>query len=123
MTNAAKVAVFRSLFRGPKNIFPRRRENAKKGKSGYSPACVNEWEYGMCKKKGPDAGRRATCGECPNQAFVRVTDEEIAKHLRGYRAIGYARDEAPLGLQEITEEEAVVEYDKDVLRKLEEQEP
>jgi hypothetical protein len=55
MTNAAKVAVFRSLFRGRKDVFPRRWENAKTGKSAYSPACVNEWDYGLCeKKKGPE---------------------------------------------------------------------
>ena len=41
---------------------------------------------------------------------------------RGYRAIGYARDEAPLGLRE-NNDEAVVEYDEGVLRDLEEQEP
>lgn len=44
------------------------------------------------------------------------------KRLRGYRAIGYARDEAPFGLRE-AEDEAVVEYDEDVLRDLEEREP
>ena len=88
-TNAAKVALFRSLFRGREDVFPRRWENAKKGKSGYSPACDNEWEYGLCeKKKGPGAGRRATCGECPNQAFIAVSDEEVAKHLRGDQVMG-----------------------------------
>jgi len=37
--------------------------------------------------------------------------------LRGYRAIGYARREAPLGYAEPAGE-VVVEYDKDVLREL-----
>jgi hypothetical protein len=61
----AKLAVFRSLFRGREDVFPRRWENLRSGKSGYSPACANEWEYGLCaKRKGPGAGRRATCGEC-----------------------------------------------------------
>jgi hypothetical protein len=44
------------------------------------------------------------------------------KRLRGYRAIGYARGEAALGLREALDE-AVVEYDEDVLRDLEEKEP
>jgi superfamily II DNA or RNA helicase len=89
MTNAAKVALFRSLFRGRDDVFPRRWENARTGRSGYSPACDNEWEYGLCeKKKGPATGRRATCGECPNQAFIAVSDEEIAKHLRGDQVMG-----------------------------------
>jgi superfamily II DNA or RNA helicase len=88
-TNATKVALFRSLFRGRDDVFPRRWENEKKGKSGYSPACDNEWDWGLCeKKKGPGAGRRATCGECHNQAFIPVSDEEVAKHLRGDQVMG-----------------------------------
>ncbi len=88
-TNAAKVGLFRSLFRGRDDVFPRRWENEKKGKSGYSPACDNEWEWGLCeKKKSPGAGKRATCGECSNQAFIAVSDEEVAKHLRGDQVMG-----------------------------------
>jgi hypothetical protein len=83
-SNSEKVALFRSLFRGREDVFPRRGGNPKSGKSGYSPACLNEWEYGLCEKKRPrPEGRRVTCGECPNQSFLPVTDEEIAKHLRG----------------------------------------
>jgi hypothetical protein len=33
------------------------------------------------------------------------------RRLRGYRAIGYARDEAPLGFAE-TRDEVVVEYER-----------
>ena len=83
-TMEAQVALFRSLFRGREDVFPRRWENAKKRKFGYSPACDNEWVYDLCeKKKGLNAGRRATCGECRNQAFISVSDERVAKHLRG----------------------------------------
>lgn len=39
------------------------------------------------------------------------------KRLRGYRAIGYARGEAPLGYAEPTDE-TTVEYDEDVLAEL-----
>lgn len=39
------------------------------------------------------------------------------KRLRGYRAIGYARGEAPLGYAE-PKEDLVIEYDLDVLRAL-----
>ena len=37
-----KVALFRSLFRGREDIYPLRWES-KAGRSGYSPACANEW--------------------------------------------------------------------------------
>jgi len=88
-TNAAKVALFRSLFRGREDVFPRRWENVKKGKSGYAPACDNEWAHGLCeKKRSLGAGRRATCGECSNQAFIAVSNKEIAKHLRGDHVMG-----------------------------------
>lgn len=87
--NAEKIVLFRSLFRGREDVFPRRWENSKSGKSGYSPACANEWEYGLCeKKKRPGRGRRVTCGECPNQAFLPVTDDAIAKHLQGENIMG-----------------------------------
>jgi len=39
------------------------------------------------------------------------------KRLRGYRAIGYARGEAPLGYAE-PRDERIVEYDDDILRAL-----
>ena len=43
----------------------------------------------MCeKKKGPGGGKRATCGECPNRAFIPVSAEELAKHLRGDQVMG-----------------------------------
>jgi hypothetical protein len=39
---ADKVALFGSLFRGRQDVYPRRWENARTGKSGYSPHCANE---------------------------------------------------------------------------------
>ena len=46
----AKIAAFRSLFRGRDDIYPRRFETRKTGKSGYAPACANEWVRGICEK-------------------------------------------------------------------------
>jgi superfamily II DNA or RNA helicase len=51
--------------------------NAKTGRSGYAPACANEWVKGICGKP------QVKCGECPNQAFIPVSDEVIERHLRG----------------------------------------
>ena len=45
-----KIALFRSLFRGREDAFARRWQSAKTGKSGYSPACGNEWQPGVCPK-------------------------------------------------------------------------
>lgn len=46
------------------------------------------------------------------------------KRLRGYRAIGYARGDAPLGYAEPNDEpndERVVEYDENVLAALDQE--
>ena len=40
------------------------------------------------------------------------------RRLRGYRAIGYARSEAPLGFGATTGDETIVEYDEEALRAL-----
>ena len=74
---AQKIALFRRLFAGRADVFPVRWENRKTAKSGYAPACANEWVKGICGKP------QVKCGECPHQAFIPVTDDVIEKHLRG----------------------------------------
>lgn len=74
---AAKIALFRSLFRGRSEIYPRRFESLKTGRSGYAPACGNEWVRGICEKP------RIKCSDCPNQCFLPVTDEVVRWHLSG----------------------------------------
>jgi superfamily II DNA or RNA helicase len=81
-TPAEKVALFRSLFRGRTDVFPRRWENAKTGRKGYAPACSNEWVRGVCEKP------RVKCGECPHQAFIEVGDRELLDHLQGRHVMG-----------------------------------
>lgn len=82
MSPADKVRLFRSLFRGREDVYPRLWENAKTGKKGYAPVCRNEWRPGICEKP------RIKCGECPHRAFVPVTDETIVGHLQGHHTIG-----------------------------------
>jgi superfamily II DNA or RNA helicase len=67
----------------------------------------------------------------PRKTEVRIFDyvdrsvpmllKMFENRLRGYRAIGYARDEAPLGFAP-PREEPTVEYDEEVLRQLDEYE-
>lgn len=84
-SSAAKVALFRSLFRGREDVYPRRWENPKTGKAGYAPACRNEWVRGVCGKP------QVKCGECPNQAFIPVGVDAIHSHLAG-KASGTSAD-------------------------------
>src|SRR5436190_1290334 len=72
-----KIALFRALFRGREDVYPRRFESRKTGKSGSAPACANEWVRGICEKP------RVKCAECPNRRFLSVTDEVIRWHLTG----------------------------------------
>src|SRR5438105_7768304 len=73
----AKIKLFRSLFRGGEDVYPRRFENRKTGKSGYAPACGNEWVRGVCEKP------RIKCVDCPNRRFFPVSDEVMSWHLSG----------------------------------------
>jgi superfamily II DNA or RNA helicase/very-short-patch-repair endonuclease len=74
---AAKIALYRSLFRGRDDVYPRLFESRKTGKPGYSPACSNEWVREVCDKP------RLRCQDCPNRRFLPVTDEVIRQHLSG----------------------------------------
>ncbi|OQA11260.1 MAG: Type III restriction enzyme, res subunit [bacterium ADurb.Bin374] len=78
----AKVALFRSLFRGREDVYPRRFESQKTGKSGYAPSCANEWDRTLCDK------RTVKCSRCPNRRLLPVTDETIFWHLSGRDAKG-----------------------------------
>jgi superfamily II DNA or RNA helicase/very-short-patch-repair endonuclease len=78
----AKIALFRSLFRGREDVYPRRFESRKTGRAGYAPACANEWVRGVCEKP------RIKCAECPNRRFLPVTDDVIRWHLSGSDAEG-----------------------------------
>ncbi len=72
-----KVALFRSLFRGRDDLFARRFESARTGRSGYQPVCLNEWRRGVCDKKS------VACARCPNRQFVPLSNEAVTRHLTG----------------------------------------
>ena len=72
-----KIKLFRSLFKGREDVFPRRFENSRTGKSGYAPVCRNEWRPGLCQKP------KISCQECNFRAFAAVNDEIIRNHLMG----------------------------------------
>ena len=81
-TAAEKIALFHSRFRGRDDVYPRRFENTRTGRSGYAPACGNEWVRGVCEKP------RIKCTECPHRRFLAVTDDVIRWHLSGRDSTG-----------------------------------
>jgi hypothetical protein len=82
VTSSEKVALFRSLFRGREDVYPKLWTNVKTGRKGYAPTCANEWVRDVCEKP------RIKCGECPNQAFLVVEDRVILDHLKGRHVVG-----------------------------------
>lgn len=76
-----KIALFHRLFRGRTDVYPIRWEG-KTGKSGYSPACANEWRAGVCEKP------RIKCSDCGNRLLIPLTDQIIYDHLAGHHTIG-----------------------------------
>ena len=72
-----KVAVFRRLFRGRTDVYPIRWESKTTGKTGYSPACANEWRSGVCEKP------RIKCGDCDKRLLIPLSDSVIYDHLAG----------------------------------------
>lgn len=83
-----KIELFLSLFHGRKDVYARRYYSLKTGKSGYVPACKNEWEPNLCDKKAH------RCPDCPNRAFMPLTAQVIKAHLVGKD--NYCRDVAGL---------------------------
>jgi superfamily II DNA or RNA helicase len=77
-----KVVLFRRLFRGRTDVFPVRWESRTTGKSGYAPACANEWRPGVCEKP------RIKCGDCTNRLLIPLSDAVIYKHLAGDHTVG-----------------------------------
>ncbi len=78
---AAKIALFRALFRGREDVFAVRWQS-KAGRSGYSPACAHEWDRALCAKPA------VKCADCPQRALLRVTDDVVRDHLTGRRTVG-----------------------------------
>jgi hypothetical protein len=74
--------LFRKLFRGRSDVYPVRWESSRSGRSGYAPACANEWQPGICEKP------RVKCADCDHRRFLPVTDAVIYDHLAGKKTVG-----------------------------------
>jgi hypothetical protein len=72
-----KIALFLELFHGREDVYAKRWYNFKTQKSGYSPACRNEWARGICDKK------KHRCADCPNREFISLSPEIVRAHLIG----------------------------------------
>ncbi len=76
-----KISLFMSLFKGRKDVYAKRWEN-KKGQTGYSPVCMNEWKPGICHKQ------KIKCSNCDQKHYSELNETIIEKHLQGEMVIG-----------------------------------
>ena len=82
LSTAGKVALFRRLFRGRTDVYPVRWESKTTGKSGYAPACANEWRAGVCNKP------RIKCSDCGSRMLIAFSDSVLYGHLSGDYTVG-----------------------------------
>jgi len=81
MTTIEKVTLFRRLFKGRDDVYALRWQS-KEGKSGYSPACANEWKAGVCIKPN------GKCSACAHRSLLLLTDQVIFDHCAGTHVVG-----------------------------------
>ncbi len=72
-----KLELFHSLFCGRTDVYAKRYNNLKSGKTGYAPVCANAGTPHLCDKK------KYTCGECPNRELIPLSDKVICNHIIG----------------------------------------
>ncbi len=78
---ARKIELFISLFKGREDVHAQRWKN-KRGVSGYSPVCLNEWKPGTCQKP------KIKCAKCPDRSYAPLSRAAIDSHLRGMKVLG-----------------------------------
>ena len=76
-----KVSLFLSLFQGRPDVYARRWES-KNGRSGYSPACKNEWKPGICLKP------KGKCADCFHAEYCSYDENAIETHMSGHYVLG-----------------------------------
>ena len=74
---ADKLALFRARFACRGDAWAKRWRSRNTGRSGFAPACGNEWRPGFCPK--PAKG----CSACRNRAWLPLSDETVRWHLLG----------------------------------------
>ena len=105
-----KIALFSSLFKGREDVFPKRFESLKTGKSGYQPCCRNEWIRGICRKP------KVKCADCENRDFIPVTDDIIRNHLTGTDVYSNSKRDYIIGIYPLLPDETcwflAIDFDK-----------
>ncbi|MBR4328484.1 MAG: DEAD/DEAH box helicase family protein [Candidatus Riflebacteria bacterium] len=73
---------FFSYFWGRMDVFSKRYQNKKSGKSGYFPQCSNFWKSNICPKVSEI---KYKCKNCKNRSWIKLEANHIIEHLCGNR--------------------------------------
>ncbi|MCT0212050.1 MULTISPECIES: TOTE conflict system archaeo-eukaryotic primase domain-containing protein [unclassified Synechococcus] len=76
------MTLFRRLFHGRYDVYALRWQSSRSGRSGYAPACANEWQPGICEKPP------VACRDCGHRRLLPLTDVAIYGHLAGEHRLG-----------------------------------
>ncbi len=76
-----KIKLYMSLFIGRDDVYAKRWES-RKGKCGYSPVCMNEWNPFLCGKPN------IKCSDCKNKNYSKLDYSVINNHLLGNIVVG-----------------------------------
>ena len=79
-----KIKLFLSLFAGRTDVYAKRWESTRNGKSGYVPDCYNAWSP-RCPKSN---GEKMKCSECSAKRFIPFDENAVERHLTGSLTIG-----------------------------------
>ena len=71
-----KIDLYMSLFIGRNDVYAKRWYSLQSEKSGYQPACNNEWSE-VCNKQ------KYKCSNCPNRKLLPLDNKAIFNHLSG----------------------------------------
>ncbi len=94
-----KIKLFMDLFKGRTDVFAKRFESLKSGRTGYQPACENEWVPVICKKP------KIKCADCEYRAFTPITNTVIRDHLLGYALQDKSRRDFTVGVYPLRSDE------------------
>lgn len=80
-----RIRFYRNLFNGRSDVYSLRsgKPNKKTGKYDYYTQCWNFWKDGVCPRKN---GAKITCGECSNQNYKWLIDENVYNHMMGKKS-------------------------------------
>lgn len=105
-----KIALFRSLFKGREDVFARRYESVRTGKSGYKPVYRIEWANGLLHTTNNPRVKSSS------RDFIPLSNDVIRSHLLGFDPTDRSGGDFTIGIYPLCLDEScwflAVDFDK-----------